>query len=361
MNNLFLPNYISKNAPEGTRFTVGVWLVICACLVVSVAVLGGITRLTHSGLSMVTWEPLSGFFPPLSQSAWLKEFLNYQQFPEYKLLNKGMSLDGFKSIFWLEYFHRLLARLLGLVFALPFLFLLFSRRLEKSFSLKLFSLLVLGGMQGVMGWLMVASGLVERPDVSHYRLTAHLGLAVLIFISMIWLSLRVIISYKPEGLSGGIITRKFYFESFLIIPFVYFLILSGGLVAGLDAGFAFNTFPKMDDEWIPNNIFTSNIFGSVVGVQFLHRWLGVFVAIYILYVWKKSFDNKIPKLPKLSFLFIIIFLFIQGFLGILTLVNVVPIHLAALHQFSALILMGIVVVNFYLVSICNSKDHRSSV
>lgn len=342
----FVPGTVSAAAPPRTRVQIGAWLLLCAVLVLSVTVLGGVTRLTHSGLSMVTWEPLAGILPPLSVAAWEAEFANYRQFPEYLLLNRGMDLAGFKSIFWFEYSHRLLARTIGLVYAVPFFVFLLLRRFERPFAWKLFGLLLLGGMQGVLGWLMVASGLVDRPDVSHYRLTAHLGLAVLIFVAMIWLALRVLLPRAVGGI-GVPPPGRFRRAAFAVAASVYLLILTGGLVAGLDAGFAYNTFPTMDGVWVPAGVFAGNPFESVEGVQFLHRWLGALVIAGAILLWGRALDLRLPAAARWAFHGLAATIVAQGLLGILTLLRAVPVSLGALHQGMALLVLAAAVAAAY--------------
>ena len=299
---------------------------------------------------MVTWEPLAGILPPLSAEAWEQEFANYRKFPEYQLLNRGMDLAGFKSIFWFEYAHRLLARMIGLVYAVPFLVILLLRRVERRFGWKLFGLLLLGGMQGVLGWLMVASGLVDRPDVSHYRLTAHLGLAVLIFVTMIWLALRVLVPRAVGGI-GVPPPWRFRNASFAVAASIYLLILTGGLVAGLDAGFAYNTFPTMDGKWVPAGLFAGNPFDSVEGVQFLHRWLGVVVAAGAILLWGRALDMGLPAGARRAYHALAATIVVQGVLGILTLLRAVPVALGALHQGVALLVLASAVAAAYAATI----------
>jgi len=343
----FVPGTVAYNAPSRTRGQIAAWLLFCAALVLAITMLGGITRLTHSGLSIVTWEPIAGVLPPLTEKAWEAEFAHYQQFPEYQIVNRGMNLAGFKSIFWFEYAHRLLARFIGIAYAVPFAFFLLTGRVERSFAWKLFGLLVLGGVQGVLGWLMVASGLVDRPDVSHYRLTAHLGLAVLIFIVMIWLALRVLVPGALGG-TGEAAPRRFRRTALGAIGGVYVLVLSGGLVAGLDAGFSYNTFPTMDGQWAPESLFTEHPFESIVGVQFLHRWLGVIVAVFLVFLWGRALDVGLPRGAIWAFHATVLAVAVQGLLGILTLVNAVPVPLAVLHQGVALVVLATVVAAAYL-------------
>ena len=324
---------------------IGIWLLICAVMVFAMTVLGGMTRLTHSGLSMVTWEPLAGILPPLSPEAWVEEFENYKQFPEYQKINMGMSLAGFKAIFWYEFAHRLLGRTVGLVFALPFAYFLVKRRVDRRLGLHLGALFVLGGLQGVLGWYMVSSGLVDRPDVSQYRLTAHLGLAVLIYGYMIWLAMAVLLpSARPWGEPPLV---GFRVATFAIAASAFILILSGGLVAGLDAGFAYNTYPTMDGAWVPAGMLTDP-FGNITTVQFLHRWLGPAMAILVVLVWGRGLYLALPRRVMAAHYWLIFTLAAQGATGIGTLLLVVPVPLASVHQAGALVFFTVAIVAAFL-------------
>ena len=330
----------------GARRGVVAWLLLTAALVFAVAVLGGITRLNHAGLSIVTWEPLAGILPPLSDAAWQAEFAHYRQFPEYRLIHSGMDLAGFQAIYWLEYAHRLAARLAGVVFAVPFLFFLLARRLSRAFAWKLFAILVLGGLQGALGWYMVASGLVERPDVSHYRLAAHLGLALVVYATLLWLAFR---AWLPEPAGWGLDPpRGLRRAAAAAAVLVLLLALSGALVAGLDAGLVYNTFPLMDGEWVPAGVFAGNPFDSVAEVQFLHRWLGVLVAAALTLLWGRALDAGLPRRALWVFHALVAILALQGVLGILTLVLAVPVPLAAAHQAGALLLLAAAVAAAYV-------------
>jgi heme A synthase len=225
------------------------WLLVCCALVFAMVVLGGVTRLTGSGLSMVNWKPVSGVLPPLSRAAWEREFEHYRQTPEYKYVNKGMSLSEFKGIFWFEYAHRVLGRLIGVVFLLPFLYFLLRRRIEASLVPKLAVMFVLGGLQGLLGWYMVKSGLVDDPHVSQYRLAAHLGLAVLIYAFMLWTALGILRSDEDSGSRGS---SSFSTYTLILTIAVFVVMMSGAFVAGLKAGFSYNTFPLMAGQWIPD-------------------------------------------------------------------------------------------------------------
>ena len=324
---------------------VGVWLLICAAMVFSITVLGGLTRLTHSGLSMVTWEPLAGIWPPLSADAWQVEFENYQRFPEYQQINRDMTLAGFKAIFWFEYAHRLLGRAIGAVYALPFAFLLVTRRLSRPLALRLGVLFVLGGLQGLLGWYMVQSGLIERPDVSHLRLTAHLGLAVAIYGYMVWLALTI---FLPEPAAWGErLPAGFRAATYAATAAAFVLILSGGLVAGLDAGFVYNTFPKMGGAWVPGGMLAEPL-GNLTTVQFLHRWLGLGMAALVILIWGRALDIPVTAQVRGAHHGLLAALAAQGALGIATLLLVVPLPLASLHQGGALAVLAVAIVAAYL-------------
>ena len=253
------------------------WLFICAAAVFAMTVLGGVTRLTHSGLSMVDWQPIMGIIPPLSQAEWLATFEAYKQFPEYQKVNLGMDLEGFKRIFWFEYAHRVLGRGIGILFALPFLYFLIKRRIEAGLAWKLVGIFALGGLQGLMGWYMVMSGLVDDPRVSHYRLTAHLGLAVAIFAAILWVAWDIWFDDERRRRDGP----------FLLVPIVLaFVIASGGFVAGTRAGLLFGTWPLMGDSFFPTGLygagFLASIFEDPVTIQFNHRMLAYFATAMVL-------------------------------------------------------------------------------
>jgi cytochrome c oxidase assembly protein subunit 15 len=326
---------------------IAIWLVMCCLLVFSMIVLGGVTRLTQSGLSMVDWDPIMGAIPPLNEREWQEAFEQYQGFPEYQVVNKDMSLAGFKAIFYVEYSHRVLGRSIGVVFFLPFLFFLFSGRLNRSLVIKLSMIFLLGGAQGLMGWYMVKSGLIDVPRVSPYRLTAHLMLAVLIFGSMMWLLLDL---WRQEGKSRSmpVAFRRF---AGLVLFIVTAMIFTGGFVAGTRAGFTFNTFPKMYDRWIPEGLWTmqpawSNLFENVATVQFVHRCLALLLTLLISGLWiasRHSGDDRTRRACSL----LLVTLAIQITLGITTLIYSVPVALAAAHQGGALVVFGIALAIYH--------------
>ena len=321
---------------------IAVWLLICCATIFGMIILGGVTRLTGSGLSMVEWAPIMGILPPLNLTEWQETFLLYQQFPEYQLKNFHMTLDDFKSIFWFEYGHRLLGRSIGIIFLLPFLFFLFRGKIEKALTPKLIIMFVLGGLQGLMGWYMVKSGLINDPHVSQYRLTAHLGLAVVIYIYMFWVALGLLYP-KMKGISENI-DNKIRRLSFIITGIIVITILSGGFVAGTRAGFAFNTFPLMDGRLIPAGLFDlsplwRNLFENIVTVQFDHRVLATLLFIVIPVFWLKAGKIELQPLARTGRHLLLAALALQIMLGISTLLLVVPVALAAAHQAGAIILL----------------------
>ncbi|WP_374630406.1 COX15/CtaA family protein [Ferrovibrio sp.] len=307
------------------------WLFAVAGLVGLMVVIGGLTRLTESGLSMVEWKPITGWLPPLSEAAWIAEFEKYKQFPEYQKINIGMTLEGFKEIFWLEYIHRLLGRVIGLAFALPLLWFWLRRKIPAGLHGHLIAMLLLGGSQGAMGWFMVKSGLVDHPDVSHYRLTAHLGLAFLIFAYLLWGALSLRRAPRMQSPAGAGI-------AILFVALVFVQILSGGLVAGLNAGLAYNTWPLMDGQIIPDGLATVsplwlNIFENALTIQFQHRMIAYLVLLLALVVWLTQ-KGRVSNGGRHMVLATVV---LQVALGIITLLLHVPIIMGVLHQAGALL------------------------
>jgi len=338
-------NRRSEKAIDARPMVAG-WLLVVAVMVGAMVLLGGATRLTHSGLSMVQWQPLLGTLPPLGEAAWMDVFEKYKQYPEYLKVNQGMTLAEFKGIFYYEYSHRVLGRGIGLVFALPFLWFLFSGRIEKHRRKALFGLFLLGGLQGLIGWWMVKSGLVDRPDVSQYRLTIHLGVAFLIFGGLIWAALDLIA--KGSDADEGIPPRPLRTLSWAAVFLVLLQILSGGLVAGLDAGFVYNTFPMMNEYWFPPELgqlspWWLNMFENVITVQFDHRIGAYLVTLLTVWIWFKARSVSVSGATRMALNLVFLALAIQLGLGIGTLVMVVPVALAVLHQGGALLLFAAVV------------------
>ena len=312
------------------RRAVATWLFLCAAFTFAMVVVGGITRLTESGLSIVEWQPLAGALPPLSQADWEALFAKYRETPQFQKVFSGIGLEGFKNIFWWEYAHRLLGRTIGLVFLLPYLFFLVKGKLEKPLAWKLAGLFVLGGLQGALGWTMVKSGLVDDPRVSHFRLTAHLGLALLIFSAELWLALEVL---KDDSRKKPL--------ALLVAGVVFLMALSGGFVAGLRAGHAYNTFPLMNGSVVPPEAFMldpwwSNFLWNVATVQLVHRMFFWTLLILIPVLWWQLRRTS----AKVAVHHLLGMFVLQATLGISTLLLSVPIPLAAAHQAGAVLLLA---------------------
>lgn len=323
---------------------IGYWLLLCCLLVFSMILLGGVTRLTQSGLSMVEWAPIMGVIPPFSEAEWLEAFKKYQAYPEYQLINKDMALADFKRIFYVEYAHRILGRLIGIVFLIPFLFFLVARKLDGRLTVKLLLLFILGGMQGLLGWYMVQSGLIDNPRVSPYRLTAHLILAVLILGYMLWLTFDLVRnrSAPSDGFTSPRAVKVF---AWVVVAAVVVMIITGGFVAGTKAGYAFNTFPKMYDQWIPSGLWVlqplwRNLFENIVTVQFIHRCVAFVLVILIVGFWYAIRRTQHSNIG-LSSNILLLFLAVQIGLGIATLLYIVPVPLAVAHQGGALMLFSL--------------------
>ena len=322
--------------------SIAVWLFVCCAMVFIMVVVGGVTRLTDSGLSIVEWQPVSGTLPPMSQSDWDEFHQKYQQSPQYQKINKGMSVDEFKTIFWWEYIHRVLGRLIGLVFFIPFVYFLIRKQIDKPLGIKLSGIFVLGGLQGLMGWYMVMSGLVDNPHVSQYRLTAHLGLAFVIFAAMFWVATDLLYDrnkspHNPDELKG---IRRF---SIGLTWLIFIMVLSGGLVAGIRAGLAYNTFPLMNGHFIPPEIFLleplwRNFFENMATIQFDHRMIAWILMFTVPYFWFKARKHQLSDSAKLACNLFLIMLVIQVGLGISTLLLAVPLVLGAAHQGGAMML-----------------------
>jgi len=327
----------------GTRFShnryMATWLLLSCLMVFAMVVLGGVTRLTGSGLSMVEWDPIFGILPPLDREAWIETFTLYKQSPEYLKINLGMDLAGFRNIYWFEYAHRLLGRTIGTVFLLPFLFFLLKGWIDRTLAMKLTLMFILGGLQGLLGWYMVMSGLVDDPHVSQYRLTAHLGLAVIIYAYMFRVALDLWYGPGNSGNAPPVLRRA----TFLLGGLVFITILSGGLVAGLKAGHAYNTFPLMDGRWIPQTIFIKeplwrNFFENIATVQFGHRVLATLVFSGVVGTWLTSFRYLLTRPARIGLHLLVAAVLLQVTLGISTLLLHVPVPLAATHQAGALLL-----------------------
>jgi len=321
---------------------IAIWLLVVAVMVLVMVVIGGLTRLTHSGLSMVEWRPLTGWLPPMTEPAWQRLFEAYQESPEFRQLNAWMSLDDFKGIFWLEFIHRVWGRLIGVVFAVPLAFFVLRGWVRGRMGWKLAGIFVLGGLQGVMGWYMVMSGLSERPDVSHYRLAAHLMLALVIYMALLWTAFRLILPDTAERPSerpppGG---------AFALVALVLLTTTWGAFVAGLDAGFAYNTFPLMDGEWLPVEAFTMSppllsLLEEVAAVQFAHRWLAMATLAWALGFWVIARRRSLTSRARAAVAAVPLVALCQVGLGIATLLLYVPVAVASVHQAGAVILLTV--------------------
>ena len=337
----------TPGAPGRAERAIAAWLLACCALVFAMIVVGGVTRLTHSGLSITEWQPIVGTLPPLSEQDWQTAFDKYRATPEYRQVNKGMSLDAFKGIFWWEYVHRLLGRLIGAAFLLPFLWFVAKRRVPPGYGWKLAGLFALGGLQGAMGWYMVKSGLVDDPRVSQFRLTAHLGLAFAILGAMLWVALSLIHPLREARPTPSVHSARRW--SFGIVALVLLMVLSGGFVAGIRAGFAYNTFPLMNGAWIPPEILMlepawTNFFWNMATVQFDHR-VGAWLLCFLVPVlwWKLRTADGVPARAEKGCNALVAMLAIQIALGIATLLLVVPLPLAALHQAGAVLVFALAV------------------
>ena len=318
------------------RRAVAAWLLCCAALVFAMVVVGGVTRLTHSGLSIVEWQPLAGALPPLSQSEWEALFAKYRETPEFKLVNFDMDLAAFQRIFWWEYVHRLLGRLIGVVFLLPFLWFLARGRLERPLAWQLAGVFLLGALQGALGWYMVKSGLVDDPRVSHFRLTAHLGVALAIFAAELWIALDLLAPAARRPRSPALAQ-----SALALAAVVFIMALTGGFVAGLRAGYAYNTFPLMNGHLVPPEILMlepwwKNFLYNMATVQFVHRGFFWLLAVLVPLAWWKA--RATPARAAANALLAAFIL--QAALGIATLLLGVPAALGAAHQGGAVLVLG---------------------
>ena len=295
-------------------------------------VIGGLTRLTQSGLSITEWRPISGVLPPLSAADWQQEFALYQRIPEFQQLNAGMTLEEFKGIFWWEYVHRLWGRLIGVVFAAGFVVLLLRRQIPRSLAPHLIVMFGLGGLQGALGWFMVESGLSVRTDVSQYRLAAHFLAALAIYSYMFWTALTLLRPAPVGGVARWVRPHLLTVAGMLIVTLTF-----GAFVAGLNGGLVYNSFPLMGGTVIPGDAFQTawSPFEDPVTAQFIHRWLAMTVVVLIAALWLRRSAAPAATRP-ISLLAVMVFL--QAGLGIGTLLLQVPIPLAAAHQAGAVVL-----------------------
>lgn len=324
--------FMSKARPR----LVARWLMSVATLIVLMVVVGGITRLTESGLSITEWKPITGTLPPLTEAQWRAEFEGYKRIPEYREINQGMTLAGFKAIFFWEYVHRLLGRVIGLAFALPLLYFAARRWIPKGYGWRLTALLALGGLQGAIGWWMVASGLTERTDVSHVRLAVHLLTALFILSGLVWTALDLFqLARNPLSAPGRL--RPVAVVALLGL---FLQILYGALTAGLNAGYAFSTWPLMGDQLFPTAapmLATplANAVDNPLVVQFVHRWLAFVAAAGLVWVAARAVRAGNPR----AGVAVILLVGLQISLGVATLITGVALPVAVAHQANAALLL----------------------
>jgi cytochrome c oxidase assembly protein subunit 15 len=330
------------------RRAIVAWVFALAFMTAMMVLIGGLTRLTESGLSIVVWQPFTGAIPPLTDSAWDEAFRLYQQSPEYQMLNYGMALADFKRIFWVEFVHRLWGRLIGVAFLLPFVWFLikgaFRGDTGRALLVRLLAVFGLGGVQAVIGWFMVASGLVDRPEVSAYRLALHFAVGVLIFLTLLTIGLRLLHRPLPspaEAAAAHDMRRRA--GALLILAFV--TAIAGSFVAGNKAGLTYNTFPLMDGRLIPDGMFDiepwwRNFFENVATVQFDHRVLAIVTALAAIALWVAAVAQPLPRKARAALHHVGAMALVQPGLGIATLLYVVPIPLALAHQAGALALLA---------------------
>ena len=329
---------------QNSNRAIAIWLLVVAALIFSMVVLGGVTRLTRSGLSMVEWSPVMGVVPPLSQAQWQETFDKYKQFPEYKKINRDLNVKEFKSIFWFEYSHRLLGRIIGLAFLIPFLVFLARRKIGRSDAPRYIIMFLLGGLQGLLGWYMVKSGLVNNPHVSQYRLTAHLIAAIAIYSYILWVAWVLLL---PKFVQQDASLQKVRRFGLALTALIVVMILSGGFVAGTKAGLVYNTFPTMNGNWLPAGLYALqpwwiNWFENVTTIQFNHRMIAWLLMACVPAFWFYATRFVLDPLTRIGLHLLLAILVIQVALGIMTLLFAVPVVLGAAHQAGALILLTII-------------------
>ncbi len=341
---------------ERGRKIIIAWLFTGCALIFLMVIVGGITRLTGSGLSITQWKIVTGTFPPLNDEQWQQEFFHYQQSPQYRLINAHFTIDDFKSIYWWEYIHRLIGRIIGLVFIFPFILFVNKKWIDRKLLYKLLFIFFLGGLQGFLGWYMVASGLVNNPHVSHFRLAAHLFTAFLTFAYTFWVALDLI-HLKDKSITPKTIKQnKAWRISTAILLVLTLQIIYGAFVAGLKAGHIYNTWPKMGDEWVAESVTFAfekdgiqSLFNNLATVQFVHRSIAIVLFLMVAYLWVKSSANAwlLSKAQRSSINTALGVVAFQFLLGVFTLLFNVPIWLGVLHQAGAFVLLGAVVYQIH--------------
>lgn len=316
-----------------------IWLFTGCFLIYGMVIVGGITRLTGSGLSITEWKLVTGIIPPLSEKSWEEEFEAYKKIPQYQLINSSFTLKDFKNIYWWEYVHRLFGRVIGIVFIIPFLWFWWKKIFPPGFTKKMLFLFVLGGLQGFLGWFMVSSGLTENVYVSHYRLAVHLIAAFTVFGFTFWYALDIA---SPFHFPSLVELRKI---ALILFSIVIIQIIYGAFVAGLKAGYGYPTWPKMGDTWVPDDVLAiepiwKNFVEGHAGVQFVHRYLAYVVILFTTILVYRSIKKDVPSFIRQIVMLIGIVALVQFILGVLTLIYQVPIVVAILHQTGAFILFA---------------------
>ena len=333
---------------QNYKNSIMLWLITLTIMVFLIIIIGGLTRLTDSGLSMVDWQPILGTIPPLNNNQWMDVFNDYKLTPEFLYVNKNMTLDEFKYIFWWEWFHRFFARLIGLVFIIPFIYFLIKKNLN-SFFYKRFSIIFsLGLFQAVVGWWMVKSGLSDDPFVSPYRLTFHLTNAVIIYALLLWTS----VEYYHLKSANFINIRSKNILILISIILVFVTILSGGFMAGSHAGQSFNTYPLMNGKIIPDDIYLEelgflNMFENTVTINFNHRWIATITFIYTFSFFSYLIFKKVINLSNQIIISVLLILTLQFLLGIMALLSNVSIYYGSLHQTNSIALLSILLVAYF--------------
>jgi len=341
---------IGSGAGEPRDGAVRLWLFFVAALVLAMVTVGGATRLTDSGLSITEWQPLLGAIPPLTEAHWQEAFAKYQQIPEYHLVNKGMSLEAFKAIYWWEWSHRFLGRMIGLAFALPFAVFWYLGALRPGYGKKLLGVLALGGLQGAIGWYMVKSGLVDRVDVSQYRLALHLCVAFLILSLVVWLGLGLADADRPASRAAK---RPFSLAP-LIVGAIFLQVVLGAFVASLKGGLVYNTWPSMGGAFVPDDIgaiepWYLNPFENPVTAQFDHRLVAYAVLALVAFETWRTFASTASREVRISAALLAAGILAQVGLGIWTLLEAVPLGLGIAHQAGAAVLLVLAVRHLYVV------------
>jgi len=326
-----------------------IWLLTVTTMVLGIIIIGGLTRLTDSGLSMTDWRPLLGIIPPLNDNSWKNVFEMYKLTPEFNIVNRSMSLEEFKYIFWWEWFHRVFARMIGIVFIIPLIYFIIRKQLSYYLYQRLAVVFIFGLFQAFVGWWMVKSGLSENPYVSPYRLTFHLMNALIIFSMLLWIAMDYRYEIKINFLSKPF-TAEFYI--LISILLIYITIASGGFMAGTNSGQSFNTFPLMNGKIIPDDYHIEdygfyNIFENTVAINFNHRWVSMFAFFYIIFVCFKiiKFNNK--NISATLVYLILFFLTLQVLLGIVTLLTNVYLPLASMHQTNSILLLSTLLISYH--------------